>query len=76
MTDNERDAARYQVVRRLNLNQFNQVWTANIESGIPFDEIIDCLMSGFMHFEHGVTLAGDTRLPQYRRPTEAHTRRS
>lgn len=76
MNELERDARRYQEVRRLKPAQFMQVWKANVESGIPFDEIIDCLMSGFMHFENGVTLAGDTRLPQYRRPTDAHTRRA
>jgi hypothetical protein len=62
MTDNERDAARYQVVRRLNVNQFAQIYHAALVCDIPFDEIIDALMSGFIYWQGGYWLAGDTRL--------------
>lgn len=39
----ERDAERYQIVRRMNAAQFADAFILNIRTGKPFDEIIDDL---------------------------------
>jgi len=37
----EKQAFRYEAVRRMNPRQFAELYAANIECGIPFDELVD-----------------------------------
>jgi hypothetical protein len=51
MTELEKDARRYQVVRRLEPRMFKEVWRINIAFGIRFDDIIDRIMDGRSYFD-------------------------
>ena len=56
MSELERDARRYQVVRRLEPRMFKEVWRINIAYDIRFDDIIDRIMDGRSYFDDKMNL--------------------
>jgi len=43
IADLELSAKRYEIVRKLNARQFTEMYKRNIESGIPFDTLVDSM---------------------------------
>jgi hypothetical protein len=42
----KRGYIRYEVVRRLNPNEFSRLYEWNLKSGVPFDDLIDEIIDG------------------------------
>ena len=50
MTENRKNARRYEYIRRMNPARFKAIWMHNIESNEQFDAIIDKLIDGRMYW--------------------------
>ena len=53
MTDTDNDARRYQVVRRLNVPQFKELFVKAQVWDVQFDALVDRLADGRMRFTDG-----------------------
>lgn len=58
MTDTEKDARRYQIVRRLNARQFKELFVKAQVWDVQFDALVDRIGDGRMRFTDAGELAG------------------
>ena len=58
MTDTDKDARRYQVVRRLNVPQFKELFVKAQVWDVQFDALVDRLADGRMRFTDASELVG------------------